>query len=74
MHICLQRVFQGIENLALKKKINGEIQEIFKQALGLDAFIEQMICSPRWSGHIKACVINNEWVWDSPCYKFVFGN
>lgn len=42
MHICLQRVFQGIENLALMNK--------FERALGIVAFIE-----PRWSHHIKTC-------------------
>lgn len=27
-----------------------------------------MIRSPRWSGHIKACVVNNEWVLRFFCY------
>lgn len=40
------------------KKINGLIQKKkFKWALGLDAYMEQMMCSPRWSGHIKAHII-----------------
>lgn len=60
MLICLWSVFQDIENLALKKKINGLIQKKIKWALGLDAFIEQMMCSPRWSGHIRACY--KQWV------------